>query len=96
MLPELFQENSKAVSIDGYEDVPASNEKALQKAVAHQPVSVAIEASGRAFQFYTSVHDLCFCFFFFLKSVQFRFYHYYFYHYLIFRGDIFFLGHIYW
>lgn len=68
LLPELFQENSKAVSIDGYEDVPASNEKALQKAVAHQPVSVAIEASGRAFQFYTSVHDLCFCFFYLKKK----------------------------
>lgn len=48
------RENSKVVSIDGYEDVPPSNEKALQKAVAHQPVSVAIEASGRAFQLYTS------------------------------------------
>ncbi|KAK4772335.1 hypothetical protein SAY86_014110 [Trapa natans] len=46
--------NSKVVSIDGYEDVPPSDEKALKKAVAHQPVSVAIEASGRAFQLYES------------------------------------------
>ncbi|KAK4754103.1 hypothetical protein SAY87_002207 [Trapa incisa] len=46
--------NSKVVSIDGYEDVPPSDEKALKKAVAHQPVSVAIEASGRSFQLYES------------------------------------------
>ncbi|KAM0057875.1 putative actinidain [Helianthus debilis subsp. tardiflorus] len=45
---------AKIVSIDGYEDVPPMNEKALMKAVAHQPVSVGIEASGRAFQLYTS------------------------------------------
>lgn len=43
------------MSIDLYEDVPVNNEKALQKAVANQPVSVAIEAAGRAFQFYQSV-----------------------------------------
>ncbi|CAJ1978832.1 unnamed protein product [Sphenostylis stenocarpa] len=43
-----------AVSITGYEDVPANSEKALQKAVANQPVSVAIDASGSDFQFYTS------------------------------------------
>ncbi|PHT57030.1 Cysteine proteinase RD21a [Capsicum baccatum] len=47
------RKNYKVVSIDGYEDVPR-NERALQKAVAHQPVSVAIEASGRAFQLYSS------------------------------------------
>ncbi|XP_062195069.1 thiol protease SEN102-like [Phragmites australis] len=41
------------VSIDGYEDVPANDESALKKAVAHQPVSVAIEASGSHFQFYS-------------------------------------------
>ncbi|XP_034910305.1 cysteine proteinase COT44 [Populus alba] len=45
---------TKAVSIDGFEDVLPFNEKALQKAVAHQPVSVAIEASGMALQFYQS------------------------------------------
>ncbi|KAL2328064.1 hypothetical protein Fmac_021491 [Flemingia macrophylla] len=43
-----------AASITGYEDVPANSEKALQKAVANQPVSVAIDASGSDFQFYTS------------------------------------------
>lgn len=49
-----MQRNAKIVAIDGYEDVP-TNEKALQKAVVHQPVSVAIEASGRALQLYSSV-----------------------------------------
>ncbi|KHN32068.1 Vignain [Glycine soja] len=41
-----------AATITGYEDVPVNNEKALQKAVANQPVSVAIDASGSDFQFY--------------------------------------------
>ncbi|KAK3022314.1 hypothetical protein RJ639_046172 [Escallonia herrerae] len=49
-----IRKNAKVVSIDGYEDVPPYNEKALKKAVAHQPVSVAIEASGRALQLYYS------------------------------------------
>ena len=40
------------VSIDGHEDVPPSDELALLAAVAHQPVSVAIEADQRAFQLY--------------------------------------------
>lgn len=48
------RKNAKVVSIDGYEDVPADDEKALKKAVAHQPVSVAIEASGLALQLYQS------------------------------------------
>ena len=43
-----------AATITGYEDVPANNEKALQKAVTNQPVSVAIDASGSDFQFYKS------------------------------------------
>ncbi|XP_027346948.1 zingipain-2-like [Abrus precatorius] len=43
-----------AATITGYEDVPTNNEKALQKAVANQPVSVAIDASGSDFQFYKS------------------------------------------
>lgn len=47
-------ENSHAASIKGYEDVPANSESALLKAVANQPVSVAIEASGYEFQFYSS------------------------------------------
>ena len=43
------------MTIDGYEDVLPNNEKALKKAIAHQPVSVAIEAGGRALQLYQSV-----------------------------------------
>ncbi|XP_073001167.1 cysteine proteinase mucunain-like [Typha latifolia] len=51
---DLSRKNAKVVSIDGYEDVPKNDEKALRKAVAHQPVSVAIEAGGREFQLYNS------------------------------------------
>lgn len=40
------------VTIDGYEDVPENDEVSLKKAVAHQPVSVAIEADQKAFQLY--------------------------------------------
>ena len=43
-----------AATITGYEDVPANNEQALKNAVANQPVSVAIDASGSDFQFYKS------------------------------------------
>ncbi|KDP23191.1 hypothetical protein JCGZ_00324 [Jatropha curcas] len=35
-----------AAKLTGYEDVPANSEDALLKAVANQPVSVAIDASG--------------------------------------------------
>lgn len=49
------QKNAKVVTIDGYEDVPAYDENSLKKAVAFQPVSVAIEAGGMAFQLYQSV-----------------------------------------
>jgi xylem cysteine proteinase len=48
-------ESEQVVTISGYEDVPANDEQALVKALAHQPVSVAIEASGRHFQFYKGV-----------------------------------------
>ncbi|KAG6666187.1 hypothetical protein CIPAW_01G014000 [Carya illinoinensis] len=51
---DTARKHSKVVSIDGYEDVPPYDENALKKAVAHQPVSVAIEASGRALQLYES------------------------------------------
>ncbi|KDP31986.1 hypothetical protein JCGZ_12447 [Jatropha curcas] len=46
--------NKKVVKIDGFENVTPFDEKSLQKAVANQPVSVAIEASGMALQFYQS------------------------------------------
>lgn len=41
--------------IDGHENVPENDEKALMKAVANQPVSVAIDASGSDMQFYSEV-----------------------------------------
>ncbi|XP_051120044.1 senescence-specific cysteine protease SAG39-like [Andrographis paniculata] len=48
------KESSSAAKITGYEDVPANSESSLRKAVANQPVSVAIDASGSDFQFYSS------------------------------------------
>ncbi|KAG8501670.1 hypothetical protein CXB51_004772 [Gossypium anomalum] len=40
------EEANHAAKINGFEDVPANSEDALQKAVANQPVSVAIDAGG--------------------------------------------------
>lgn len=40
--------------IVGYEDVPANNEGEILKAVAMQPVSVALDGSGQEFQLYSS------------------------------------------
>ncbi|KAE9588402.1 hypothetical protein Lal_00002871 [Lupinus albus] len=51
---DQYRKNAKVVAIDGYEDVPTYDEKALQKAVANQPVAVAIEGGGREFQLYES------------------------------------------
>ncbi|XP_030456619.1 senescence-specific cysteine protease SAG39-like [Syzygium oleosum] len=48
------KEASSAAKITGYEDVPSNSESALMKAVAHQPISVAIDAGESAFQFYSS------------------------------------------
>ncbi|KAL2547081.1 KDEL-tailed cysteine endopeptidase CEP1 [Forsythia ovata] len=45
--------NSPVVMIDGHEMVPANNENDLMKAVANQPVSVAIDAGGSDLQFYS-------------------------------------------
>lgn len=50
-----MQKNARVVSIDSYEDVTPYDESALKKAVANQPISVAIEAGGRDFQLYESV-----------------------------------------
>lgn len=50
-----LQADLEVVTISGYEDVPENSEESLLKALAHQPVSVAIEASGRDFQFYSGV-----------------------------------------
>ncbi|KAK9164756.1 hypothetical protein Syun_005658 [Stephania yunnanensis] len=41
------------VTISGYQDVPEDDEESLLKALSRQPLSVAIEASGRDFQFYS-------------------------------------------
>ncbi|KAH6773626.1 senescence-associated gene 12 protein [Perilla frutescens var. frutescens] len=46
--------SSRIGDIRGYENVPANSESALMKAVANQPVSVAIDASGYEFKYYTS------------------------------------------
>ncbi|GAB2222450.1 hypothetical protein Droror1_Dr00013671 [Drosera rotundifolia] len=51
---DTYRKNAKVVTIDDYEDVPYNDEIALKKAVASQPVSVAIEGGGRAFQLYDS------------------------------------------
>lgn len=45
---------TSVATITGYEDVPANSEEALLKAVANQPVSVAIDAGGNDFRFYSS------------------------------------------
>ncbi|XP_031113876.1 senescence-specific cysteine protease SAG39-like [Ipomoea triloba] len=42
-----------AKTVAGYEDVPRNSEAALLRAVAHQPVSVAIDARGLQLQFYS-------------------------------------------
>ncbi|KAL6130476.1 hypothetical protein ACLB2K_068855 [Fragaria x ananassa] len=48
------KQKKSGVKIGGYETVPENDEKSLQAAVAHQPVSVAIDASGFAMQLYSS------------------------------------------
>ena len=48
------QEEFKAVSIDGYEDVDESD-SALYCATAQQPISVGMDGSAIDFQLYTSV-----------------------------------------
>ncbi|KAL7135312.1 hypothetical protein ABFS83_11G085100 [Erythranthe nasuta] len=47
------KESSHVAKITGYGDVPSNSESALLKAVANQPISVAIDASGSDFQFYS-------------------------------------------
>ncbi|GLT35278.1 hypothetical protein SLA2020_097450 [Shorea laevis] len=48
---EIRKDESEMFTISGYRVVPANNEASLLKALANQPVSVAIEASGGDFQF---------------------------------------------
>ncbi|CAL5028638.1 unnamed protein product [Urochloa decumbens] len=44
---------NSAATIKGYEDVPANDEASLMKAVANQPVSVAVDGGDMTFQFYS-------------------------------------------
>nr|CAB3483993.1 unnamed protein product [Digitaria exilis] len=44
--------SNDAASIKGYEDVPANDEASLRKAVANQPVSVAVDGGDNLFRFY--------------------------------------------
>ncbi|KAH7860691.1 hypothetical protein Vadar_016872 [Vaccinium darrowii] len=48
------QNATAAATITGYEDVPPNSESSLLKAVANQPVSVAIDGGDPDFQFYSS------------------------------------------
>ncbi|XP_050238788.1 senescence-specific cysteine protease SAG39-like [Mercurialis annua] len=45
---------SRIATITGYEKVPANSEEDLMKAVANQPVAVAIDAGSTSFQFYST------------------------------------------
>ncbi|KAF1002049.1 cysteine protease XCP2-like [Apium graveolens] len=47
------KDETEVVTINGYHNVPKNNEESMLKALAHQPISVAISASGRDFQFYS-------------------------------------------
>nr|XP_023870520.1 zingipain-2-like [Quercus suber] len=48
------KESIYAAQISAFVDVPSNNEEALLQAVANQPVSIALDGSGRNFQFYKS------------------------------------------
>ncbi|XP_057501973.1 actinidain-like [Actinidia eriantha] len=48
------KKNENYVTIDSYEQVPPNNEWAMKRAVAYQPVSVAIDAYCLGFRFYQS------------------------------------------
>ncbi|XP_062176686.1 cysteine protease XCP1-like [Alnus glutinosa] len=50
---EEKREEMDLVTISGYQDVPENDEESLLKALAQQPLSVAIEASSKDFQFYS-------------------------------------------
>lgn len=47
------QRRAQVVTIDGYEDIPPGDEQLLKKAVAHQPVAIAIDASCMDFHLYS-------------------------------------------
>ncbi|TVU07294.1 hypothetical protein EJB05_47343, partial [Eragrostis curvula] len=45
--------SNSAATIKSYEDVPANDEASLMKAVANQPISVAVDGGDMTFQFYS-------------------------------------------
>ncbi|XP_057948263.1 zingipain-2-like [Malania oleifera] len=45
--------NKAAATISAFERVPANNENALLKAVANQPISIAIDARSKQFRYYS-------------------------------------------
>ncbi|KAJ6897346.1 hypothetical protein NC651_023267 [Populus alba x Populus x berolinensis] len=49
---DVKKEEMEAVTITGYNDVPQDDEQSLLRALAHQPLGVAMEASGGDSQFY--------------------------------------------
>jgi len=55
------EESQGSVGLKGYTDVTVNNEVQLQAAVALQPVSVAVEADGMDWQFYSGgiISDAC-------------------------------------
>lgn len=50
-----WQENTKVVSIDGYQVVQSNNEYALMKAVAEQPIAAFVSGYEPEFQKYQKV-----------------------------------------
>merc|ERR1711938_334002 len=50
---DVPRRDRRVVTIDGHVDVQPGNETALMRAVRRGPVSIAIEADQRAFQFYS-------------------------------------------
>ncbi|KAG2268903.1 hypothetical protein Bca52824_063458 [Brassica carinata] len=55
---ETQKDDSEMVNISGHQNVPRNDDKSLLKALAHQPLSIAIDASGREFQFYKGPNDI--------------------------------------
>ncbi|MBA0746705.1 hypothetical protein Gogos_009201 [Gossypium gossypioides] len=49
---DTSKQKNKAATIINYETLPATDEEAMLQAVTNQPVSVAIDGSGLAFQFF--------------------------------------------